>query len=508
MGVAPAVRHRPAQRNHRSVEQRPEVIKQHIENECQTGRLLGPVPPGLVAACQVSPIGLVPKSQPGAWRLIVDLSFPEGHSVNDGIESDLASMRYSHIDDAVRVIRVLGQGALLAKVDLKSAYRVIPVHRDDWHLLAIQWESHTYLDTALPFGLRSAPKLFSAVADALAWCMWKQGVRHQLHYLDDYLLLGPPMSSTCAEYLSVTLQLCSALGVPAATEKVEGPTTCLTFLGIEVDTVSQQLRLPQAKLLRLKANIKGWLGRKSCKKRQLQSLLGHLNHAAMVVRSGRSFLRRMIDCLSLASRPDHFIRLNREFQSDLRWWHIFVSRWNGISFIASVAPSITVTSDASGTWGCGAFVGNQWFQLAWPPSWSDIHITAKELVPIVLAAMIWGSTWSKKVVQFICDNQAVVSCLKSGSSRNPLVMQLLRCFSFICARYEFQPVSQHLSGKENVAADALSRNNMHAFFSFCPQANKTPIVVPDTMVDLLLISRPDWTSPAWTGLFGNSFLPV
>ena len=69
-------------------------------------------------------------------------------------------------------------------------------------------------------------------------------------------------------------------------------------------------------------------------------------------------------------------------------------------------------------------------------------------------------------------------------------MQLLRCFSFICARYEFQPVSQHLSGKENVAADALSRNNMHAFFSFCPQANKTPIVVPDTMVDLLLISRP------------------
>ena len=92
-------------------------------------------------------------------------------------------MRYSHIDDAVRVIKVSGQGALLAKVDLKSAYRVIPMHRDDWHLLAIQWDSHTYLDTALPFGLRSAPKLFSAVADALAWCMRKQGVRHQLHYL-------------------------------------------------------------------------------------------------------------------------------------------------------------------------------------------------------------------------------------------------------------------------------------------------------------------------------------
>ena len=190
------------------------------------------------------------------------------------------------------------------------------------------------------------------------------------------------------------LQLCSALGIPVATEKVEGPTTCLTFLGIEVDTISQQLRLPLAKLLRLKANIRGWLGCKSCKKCQLQSLLGHLNHTAMVVRSGRSFIGRMTDCLSLASRPDHFICLN----STNLTLHVDGGTYSfpaGKEYpleLAGAAPSITVTSDASGTWGCGAFVGNQWFQLAWLSSWLDIHITAKELVPIVLAGMIWGST--------------------------------------------------------------------------------------------------------------------
>ena len=160
---------------------KPEVIKQHIKNECQTGRLLGPVPLGLVAACQVSSIELVPKSQPVAWHLIVDLSFPEGHSVNDGIDFNLASMRYSHIDDAVRVIRALGQGALLAKVDLKSAYRVIPMHRDDWHLLAIQWIHCTSVETQhCQLGCALLQSYFLVVADALAWCMWKQGVRHLL----------------------------------------------------------------------------------------------------------------------------------------------------------------------------------------------------------------------------------------------------------------------------------------------------------------------------------------
>ena len=75
-------------------------------------------------------------------------------------------------------------------------------------MLAIQWEGQTYLDTALPFGLRSAPKLFSAVADAVAWGMWRRGIRYQLHYLDDYLLLGPPGTPVCGQAVATTLELC------------------------------------------------------------------------------------------------------------------------------------------------------------------------------------------------------------------------------------------------------------------------------------------------------------
>ena len=96
------------------------MVDAHIQRERQAGRLLGPLPHSLLPLCQVSPIGLVPKSQPGQWRLIVDLSFPEGHSINDGIAQDVSSIQYARLEDAVQMVRVLGWGTLLAKVDLKS----------------------------------------------------------------------------------------------------------------------------------------------------------------------------------------------------------------------------------------------------------------------------------------------------------------------------------------------------------------------------------------------------
>ena len=89
----------------------------------------------------------------------------------------------------------LGQGTELVKLDLKDAYRMVPVHPHDHPLLGISWEGSTYVDCSLPFKLRSAPKIFIAVADMLAWAVHCSGVRYVLHYLDKFLLLGSPGSS-------------------------------------------------------------------------------------------------------------------------------------------------------------------------------------------------------------------------------------------------------------------------------------------------------------------------
>lgn len=118
---------------------------------------------------EISPFRVIPKKHSNKWRLIVDLSSPEGGSVNDGISRDLCSLSYVTVDEVAAYALELGQGAELGKLDIQSAYRIVPVHPDDRPLLGMRWKGAVFLDKALHFGLRSAPKVFNALADALEW---------------------------------------------------------------------------------------------------------------------------------------------------------------------------------------------------------------------------------------------------------------------------------------------------------------------------------------------------
>ena len=162
----------------------------YIESEFRAGRLRGPFlahDSRLPRQTRINPFGLIPKrQQPGKWRLIVNLSSPRGASVNDGISAELCSLKYTGLNEAVAMCQRLGPDCLLAKIDLKQIYRVVPIHPEDWHLLGMQWQGQVYLDTALPFGLRSAPKILSALANVLLRAMASKGVREGLHYLDDF----------------------------------------------------------------------------------------------------------------------------------------------------------------------------------------------------------------------------------------------------------------------------------------------------------------------------------
>ena len=365
----------------------------------------------------ISPCGVIPKSQPGKWRLIVDLSSPEGASINDGISKELCSLRYVSVEDVIPIIVKLGKDALLAYMDLESAYRIVPVHPEDRHLLGIRHDSATYVDAALPFGLRSAPKIFNALADGLEWIMIKHGVAHAIHYLDDFLFLGPPDSLVCQQSLTKALAICQNLGVPVAMHKCEGPATTLTFLGIELDTIEMEMRLPLKKLSRLQEIITSWRQKKSCLRKDLESLVGHLCHLCKVVRPGREFLRGMFQLLTNCKRKHYSIRLLCAFRADLEWWHFFLASWNGSSMlfpIKAANPDVHVWSDASGSWGAAAWCQGAWFQVTWQdfPQFEGVSIAAKELLPIVVGAAAWGSKWEGKTVCFHCDNAAVVAVLK------------------------------------------------------------------------------------------------
>ena len=342
--------------------------------------------------------------------------------------------------DAARRVVECGQGALLAKLDLKSAYRMVPVHPDDSPLLGITWKGSTYIDKALPFGLRSAPIIFSAVADGLAWALFTEGVEYSIHYLDDFLFCSPAASSACQDALRKAIPLCERLGLPVAPEKIEGPSTRLTFLGITIDSQSMTLSLPEAKVVQLQKRLLDWTSRRSASKHQLQELLGHLNHAAAVVRPGRAFLRATIETMKRPRSRHQYTRLDTQTKAELTWWRLFVYSWNGVSILPPLAPTRTIISDASGSWGCGAFQqqSGEWLQLPWPETWARMNIAVKELLPIVLAATVWGHNWAGHLILFLSDNMAVVAALNSRAARHPALSHLLKCLFFVQAFHNFE----------------------------------------------------------------------
>ena len=332
---------------------------------------------------------------------------------------------------------------------------------------------------------------------------------HAWHYLDDFLILGPPQSDLCRQHLETSLGLCKRLGIPIATHKLEGPAAGLSFLGIHIDSVSGTLSLPPEKLARLKGLITAWRTRKCCKKHELQSLIGQLQHACRIVRAGRTFLRRMIDLSTVPRELDHWVRLNRGFQSDLHWWDVFLEQWNGVGMCSGVVqkpPSDTITSDASGRWGCGAFTtAGEWFQFCWPSVWDQVHITVKELLPVVVACAVWGHQWPGGSIRVLCDNAAVVAIIKAGTSKDPLVMHLMRCLFFFTARYQLILLLKHLPGRENLAADHLSRDALSSFRQVVPHAKVEPTLLPESLMEALVQQRPDWTSASWRDVPRSSF---
>ena len=141
-------------------------------------------------------------------------------SINDFIDPQQFPMHYSLVDDAVHLILKAGQGALMAKVDLKAALRLVPLQCTDWNLLGIHWREQFYIDTCLPFGCRSSRYLFNQFAEAFRWMLTENYHIQAIHYLDDYFMVSPPEPTVCSQAKDRTLQLCQSLGMPVATDKV------------------------------------------------------------------------------------------------------------------------------------------------------------------------------------------------------------------------------------------------------------------------------------------------
>ena len=250
----------PIPKNLPSARDNPEQVTAVIIKEPERGHTAGPFthPPFENFWC--SPLGAVPKKDE-THCLIIDLSSRNGLSINDFISKEDYSVTFSKFDGVVSMVKSLGKSALMAKLDIKDAFRLCPVNPIDWHLLGTHWEGFFFIELRLPFGLHSSVFIFSSFADALEWILRnKYYLKDLSHYLDDFFTAGPADLPQCQSNLTIIQQVFDKLGVPLAPDKLEGPTTVLNYLGIEIDSSDQVIRLPDDKCSDLNSQLTQRIG--------------------------------------------------------------------------------------------------------------------------------------------------------------------------------------------------------------------------------------------------------
>ena len=246
-----------ATQNMHSACSHPEIVDDYYLKELKRGSIAGPFNALPSPSLYINRFGLIPKSEPNQWKMIIDLSFPAGASVDDFIPGIVVSVKYASVDDAIGFIIKCGRGTLMAKFDIKSAYRILPIHPSQRFLFSMHWKRQFFIDLCLAFGLRLACKIFSDLADILQWILQNWAlIEFLLHYLNDFFVTGPPESDICQNNSSKAEMLCAELGVPLAEEKTVGPSNVITFLGIELNSIKFEARLPQDKLLKAKQSVK------------------------------------------------------------------------------------------------------------------------------------------------------------------------------------------------------------------------------------------------------------
>ncbi|XP_063049771.1 uncharacterized protein LOC134444364 [Engraulis encrasicolus] len=446
---------------------------------------------------RVNALGVATRKYSGKKRLIFDMSSPHAASrasINELIPLEPFSLQYATVDNAIELIKVAGRGAFLAKADITDAFKTMPIHPSDWPLFGIKWKSGFYFAVRLTFGCRSSPHIFNTLSEALCWILLNVcRLPFVLHLLDDFLLIDFPANQD-STVLDTLRNVFTAIGVPLSPEKTMGPATSLEFLGIMLDSVEMKASLPEEKLVRIRGICDSFSAAASVTKRELLSLLGHLNFAMRIIPQGRSFISRLLDLAHSVPGLSDMVTLDDGCRSDMRFWTMLLNHWNGISFFYNTdhdsSASLELFTDAAPSVSFGGFHAGAWFAERWPHDFLEfasgsLSSALFELYPIVVACLLWGSGWCRKRITFFCDNTAVVDILCKGRSKCPKIMALLRRLTWQLVVHNFVVTAAHVPGFRNVEADALSRLRLQDFHRLRPSASSDPLPSPDSPLFLL-----------------------
>jgi hypothetical protein len=378
-----------------------------------------------------------------------------------GISTEL---RYLSVDDLVKVVRDLGRGCLIYKIDLKAAFRQLPVDPGDIHCLGFTWDGHIYIDGVMAMGLRSAAYCCQRLTNSLAYIHGTKGY-HLVNYLDD-MAGGEVVHKAEAAFLSLR-HLLQQLGIFESTDKACPPSTSMVFLGILLDTNHFTITVPEGKLQETLRELHEWDNRDRAKVKQVQSIVGKLNFVGKCVPASRIFIARMLNFLREMNRSG-YTSITEEFKLDIKWWLKYIVSYNGVSMMLEprwYAPDEIIETDACLS-GCGAVCGEEFFHMEFPQELLnlELQINVLEMITILVAVQLWSNVLKCKKVLVKCDNMVSVNAFNNLNSRNRLLQACVRDILYICGSQDFQIKLVHIPGCENRTSDALSRWHLGSIY--------------------------------------------
>lgn len=461
-----------------------ESLREKVLTELELGRFIGPFLCEPLVPLKVSPLTVIPK--PGnKVRMIFNLSFPKGSSVNDNIAEEAKTVQYCSVADVSQWLLGQHTECHMAKVDLKDAYRIIPVRKDCWKYLGIQLDGKFYIDRCLPMGAASSCRTFQLFSDALVWMLGNKfpGQQKIFNYLDDFLIAAPSYES-CELALGRFLEMLSLLRVPVSEHKTVHASTSIVFLGIGIETKSQSLFIPHDKAVEVLKDVKSFLKEDNPRVKQWQRTLGRLCHLSTIVRSGRIFLSSVYGTLRGILSREQMIRrrIGAEARGDLLVWVKFLEEMvPGRQFRIFREPttrSPTVVSDASASVGYGIVFGSKWVPGRWPIEWRSFNIAFLELFPIYMAIGTWIEHFRDTTVKVICDNQAVVTVINKLYSKDKMLRKICKPLALLVMTENIFLRAEHIQGAFNVGPDLLSRGRVVEFKKRFLRMDPTPTSVP------------------------------
>jgi hypothetical protein len=444
-----------------------------------------PSPP--LVNCHRYPIKGVDKTFDVKVRLVNAQGAPyDGSDLNSNIEITNSMLFTFKI--AMALLLICGPGTLMFKYDAEAAYKVYNLHVQDYHLNGEALPDSWAFSVKPNFGVKSSGKLwdklgglaefiFRAVA-SLILCY-----HYLLRYSDDFLQMVP----VCDNHLDLTLSVLAAISIKAhelglSIGKFTYPSTEIIWLGLILNSVTMTASLTEERRLYLLHYIVIWQHRSVASRKEIESLHGHLQFAASIIKHGRFFLGD-ITALIYAQPERSMIDIGPKAKADLAWWYrLLISYdWSGIHYLvrdirSDVDINLEITTDACKL-GRGIYFNGQWSSLAWTTDqltratrFKALSMVFLELHAIVDACATFGKQWRGLQITIQTDSQACVDSWRLQRSHNAELRFLFREICLLMSVHSFDLNLIHIPGKLNIKADLLSRLQVAKFLRLFPEA--------------------------------------